>query len=227
MTHGLMAAMIFICGNKRNKMKYEDYVKRAKFLIETIQCYQAEVAYIATKVCEIKHGGRTSVKTYTLSKFAKDVGINVKTISGWVSIYKNVIQKMDKSYESITKKDWQVASLVDDMIRQEIRAFNAVNGIKRKKGKPFDNYSPDQIKDIYGKLYTGRDFQKDILNYTRYVIFIKNKIQEKDLNLCSISSLISLKESLDMASESITRHLSKEKAVKKNLQEKNIKSIHI
>lgn len=188
-------------------MKYEDYVKRAKFLIETIQCHQAEVAYIATKVCEIRHGGRSLSQTYTLSKFSKDIGINAKTISGWVSIYKNIILKIDKSYETITKKDWQTASRVDDIIRQEARAYNAINGLSRKKTKPFQNYSPDTIKDIYGKVYTNDNFQKDVLGYIRYVIFIKNRMQAKDLSHCSVSSLLTLKENLDMISDSITRHL--------------------
>jgi hypothetical protein len=188
-------------------MRYEDYVKRAKFLIETIQCHQAEIAYIATKVCEIKHGGKTSIKTYTLTRFSKDIGINVKTISGWVSIYKNVILKIDKSYETVTKKDWQTASQVDDMIRQEARARNALEGLSKKKTRPFDSYSPEIIKDIYGKVYTGDNFQKDVLGYIRYVIFIKNRMQAKDLSQCSASSLLTLKENLDMLSDTITRHL--------------------
>jgi hypothetical protein len=189
------------------KIDYKDYVSRARFLIETIECYQAEIAYIATQVCKITHGGRHSSESYTISKFAKDIGVNRKTLSGWISIYRNVLLKVGINHQKLTKKDWTTASVVDDLIRQEIRALNAINGTPRKKNI-IKNFDDKKIKDLFGKYYNENDFQHDVLNYVRYVIFMKNNLISKDLNCVSNSSLIQLKENVDEISDTIMKHLS-------------------
>jgi tyrosine-protein phosphatase YwqE len=187
-------------------MVYIDYVKRAKELLTQIECHQVEIAYLATIVCEIKHGGRQTSKEYNLTKFAKDIGVNRKTLSGWVLIYKNIIKKIGIHYKEVTKADWEKASLIDDYLRQEIRIMQTIEGNKRKKGA-YKELSEDYIKDIYGKAYSTIELQQKINNWNRYVIFIKNNLQSKDLNLVSASSLLSIKENMDAASDIILRHL--------------------
>lgn len=189
-------------------MIYNDCVKRAKELLTQIECHQVEIAYMASIVCEIKHGGRQTSKEYNLTKFAKDIGMNRKTLSGWVLIYKNIIKKIGINYKEVTKSDWEKASLIDEYIRQEIRIMQTIGGNKRKKGA-YKELSPEYIKDIFNKPYTEIEFQQKFYNWNRYIIFIKNNLIAKDLSKISNSSLISMKENLDVASDIILKHLTK------------------
>lgn len=177
-------------------MRKEDYlkiVKRCKFLVESIECYQLEIAYHAFNVCDIKHGGK-SAGLYTITRFAKDIGLNKKTVSMWVNIYKNIILKLDKDFYSLTRKDWEVASKVDDRIRQEIRAFNLINKtIGKKNNSRF--YDKNKVKDLFGVIYDKGDFEAQLLSFNRYLIHTKKQLLSKDLSGINKATLASISES--------------------------------
>lgn len=195
---------------------YEQYVRMGKDLVNTINCYQAQIAYYATKVCEIKHGGITRSTTYTLTKYAADIGIKSKTLSEWVSIYRNVITKVDIDPEKVTKKDWTVATRVQSLYAGEKRTMQALAGLSGKKNKGYrPDVSVERVKDLFKQNYDGPSFQKEVYEWADYVIFIKNKLLARDLSTVSVSSLISLKENLDKASDHILAELTKKKPVAK------------
>lgn len=200
---------------------YDQYVKMGKDLVNQIGCYQAQIAYYATQVCTIKHGGITKDTTYTLTKYAKDIGVKSKTLSEWVSVYKNVITKLNMDPEKVTKKDWSVANKVQNMFNEEKRIEQAMLGISGSKNKGVrKNMSPEIVKDLFNQNYNKNSFQSEIYEWDKYVIFIKNKLTARDLNEASVSSLINLKENLDKASEVLLRHISNPKKSTKKVVNK-------
>lgn len=187
---------------------YDQYVKMGRDCLNDINSKQALIAYYATIVCTIKHGGHTDSKTYTLSKYAADIGMKLKTLSDWVLIYKNVIAKMSIPADKVTKKEWTVANRVQQLLNQEKRTKQALSGLPRKKTKGVKvDASPERVKDLFKRSYDKKDFQREIYTWNDYVLNIKNALVSKNLSSVELNSLISLKENLDKASDVILRHI--------------------
>jgi hypothetical protein len=190
--------------------EYLSYVSLAKGLLSEIKSHQAKIAFYATKVCEIKHGGRTASSVYTISKFAEDIGMNRKTLSEWISIYKNVIVKLGKEASEVSGKDWQAARRVQNIINEQLRTDQALAGVAGKKERGSrKNASPEVIKDMFNQNYNGPSFQKEFHDWNDYMITIKNKVRSRDLSQISVSSLISMKETADALSEHILKQLTR------------------
>lgn len=81
---------------KVSKLEYENAVKKCIHLMSRANDIHFEIAKTALSVCTIVTGmgGRD---VYSLSKFAKDTGINVKTLRNWVRQYKEVVSKLPKN----------------------------------------------------------------------------------------------------------------------------------
>jgi hypothetical protein len=214
---------------KTGNATYDQYVKMGRELVNSINAYQAQIAYYATKVCEISHGGIKRSTVYTLSKYAADIGVNRKTLSEWVSVYRNVIAKIDIDPEKVSKKDWSVAQRVQTIFNQEKRVEQAMNGTSGKKQRGTrKDVTPERVKDLFKQEYDGPSFQKELYEWDQYVIFIKNKLLSRDLSKVSTSSLISLKENLDKASDQILKHLTKgSKPAQKVKTRKTSKSVTV
>ena len=76
----------------KQQEKWDAAVKRARNLVTSIASQRTEIVELAISVCDIVHGGgrhwRNFEHTYTLLKFAKDIGMKYKTLHGWVQTYK-------------------------------------------------------------------------------------------------------------------------------------------
>lgn len=202
--------------NKSTNATYDQYVKMGRDLVSQVKCHQAQIAYYATKVCEIKHGGKTRSSVYTLGKYAADIGVNRKTLSEWVSIYRNVIVKIDLDAEKVTQKDWTVATRVQKLFKDEKQTVQAIMGIPHAKNRGVrQDMSPAKVKDLFKQSYNGPNMQSEVYAWNDSIITIKNKIASRDLSGVSLSSLISLKENLDKASEHLLRQITKAKPEKK------------
>jgi transposase-like protein len=201
---------------KQSNTTYDQYVKMGRDLVNQINSHQAQLAYYATKVCEIKHGGKTRSTVYTIKKYAEDVGVHHKTLSEWVSVYRNVISKIDLDPEKVTKKDWSVARRVQNLFNEEKRTVQSIMGMSGKKERGCrQDVSKERVKDLFNQNYDGPSFQSEVYSWNDYVIFVKNKLLSRDLDKVSTSSLISLKENLDKASDIILKHITKSEVPKK------------
>jgi len=191
---------------KTKPEEYGFYVNLGKMLLKDIECYQVKIAFYASKVCQIRHGG-ISRGLYTLTDYARDIGISNKTLSEWVIIYKNVVSKLDINEADFSKKDWLAASRVSELLRNEKRVSQKLNGLegKRERGIPSD-LGKERIKDLFNRNYDSGSFQLSIDQFSNKVKETKNALVSKDLNTLSFSSLIELKESLDATSMVIFNH---------------------
>lgn len=76
---------------------WAEAVTQAKGLIYTINKARFDIAALALKVCVIRQGGKQGDKYKTgrsLKDFAKQIGINHKTLCEWVRIKRNIIDKL-------------------------------------------------------------------------------------------------------------------------------------
>lgn len=193
---------------KKNKtLSYSDYVKLGKDLVQSIEAYQVKIAEYATKVCDIRHGG-ISTNYYTITDYAKDIGIPYKTLQNWVRVYRNVCVKVDKKIE--TKKDWEMARKTNDVLTMDITVENKKENTpkkirlrdipKNKVQKTFDTLCEDEKPFLM-------EFNR-ILKSTKYT---HGLIKVRDLNLISEDSLIHLMELLDNTSDLINNYLTDKK----------------
>lgn len=75
--------------------KWDHNIDLAKKLLSQKKYSQMQVADLALEVCEITWGGSSkSMKMKTLTEFAKEIGVNAKTLSNWVGIKKNIYDKL-------------------------------------------------------------------------------------------------------------------------------------
>jgi hypothetical protein len=194
---------------KKFKKASEEYcflVNEARKLLEAIDCYQIKIAAMAVKACQIKHGGK-SANLYTLTDFANDIGMSRKTLSEWTLVYKNVISKLDIPNQDFTKKDWEASYRVFELLRNEKRSVQQIMGTKSKKTSGhISDLSKERIKDLFNQNYEKKTFDSELLECSRLVAGIKNKLSSRDLSTVSISALVSLKENLDNASDVILRN---------------------
>ena len=194
---------------------YEYYVKQGKKLLHAVDVHQCTLAYYTTLVCEISHGGKSNSK-YTLGDYARDLGINRRTLSGWSLIYRNVIAKLEMDPSDVTQKEWEIARRVSNVLINEKRAIQEASGQQRKKGRGwnFNVLMPkERVRDLFNAEALGRSAQSEIHGFTDTVIYIKNKLRRMDMSQVSTASIQSLKKNLDEASSELTDYLMEHKGV--------------
>lgn len=127
--------------------KYREAVEEAKKLVKFRTELKYEIVKIALSVCVIKEGNSNSYEQYTLSAFARDIGVAKGTISRWKLEYENVISKVGVSD---SKKINRYA--LDETMR------------KVKKDTP-----PETVKKIYSSFEKGFDNSEDktMVDYVR------------------------------------------------------------
>ena len=193
---------------------YSYYVTEGKKLLHAVEVHQALISYYASLVVTIKHGGRS--KGYTLSDYARDIGMHRKTLSEWSLTYRNVISKLDVELSEITQRDWQIATRVSNLLRDEKRQIQEASGQQRKKGRGwnFQVLIPsERVRDLFNAERNGRSAQAEINGYCDTVISIKNKLRRMEMSSVSHASLMRLKKNLDEASNEITNYLMNNKGV--------------
>jgi len=125
--------------------KWRKAVDQAEKLLKNIDGHQMKVAEIALSVCEITRGGRLPEGTYTLTRFASEVGVNFRTLSNWVGIKRGILDKLP-SYEKANAK---YADLVY---------------ISREVGQ---NPTAAKVKEVYQKHIEEDQFERKIRRYTQ------------------------------------------------------------
>lgn len=199
---------------KREPLSYREYVRLGKEMLSTVRCYQVQIAFYATQVCTINHGGPVGRQLYTLTDYANDIGVNRKTLSQWTLVYRCVIEKLDIDLNDVTVHDWDVATKVLNHLKSEKQAINEAIGTIKAKDKGWKINTPKaKIRGMFNRFQKGRPVEAEVHSWTDAVIGIKNKLNNKDLSRASTDSLMLLKKNLDKASENITNYLIDDRSV--------------
>lgn len=189
--------------NKRNL-----YVKQGKRLLEEIGTYQAEIAKMAVEVCDIRHGGKTKEKIYTMKDFAQDLGMKPKTLQGWVATYRDVVVKAGIEIKDV--KDWGAATKTNNALKKERTLQNKLIGAPKKKGSYKKGVAASKVKSLYESIRADeKPFITELVNLTQSAKHIKFILGKRDLNIAEDAKLTDLMNILDSASDLINDHLTK------------------
>lgn len=92
--------------------KWEENTSRAKDLHATRKHNQMIIAGLAMEVCDISWGGSNKeyANKYTLTRFADEAKINVKTLSNWIALRKKVFDKLPPKERDLTLTKLQIIS---------------------------------------------------------------------------------------------------------------------
>ncbi len=185
-------------------MRYQDYVDHARKLLSQIESHQAQIAEIALKVCEIRHGG-PSEGVYTLSRFADDIGLERRTLSNWVALYRDIILKA--GIKKPTPEEWAAARITGRILKNEATVANKRDGQAKSKGA---RASDQEILKLFEKVQG--DERKNLIRFERLYTAAKNNnhlIETIDLNLFEKERIISVKSYLEESLNLLNSHLFK------------------
>lgn len=122
--------------------KWSIAVERAKRYAQQASNHQMEIAALALSVCEINWGGRQKKDAYTLTRFSRETGIHLKTLSNWVAIRRAVYDKLSSTQKSLatynemaevaqTIKDIKEVTPIDK-VRKAFEKYADTGGYERK-----------------------------------------------------------------------------------------------
>jgi len=223
--------------------KYFDFVEKGKVLVlklkdieEFKNCYQAKIAKYAISVCEICHGG-ISTNKYTIKDYALDIGLNPKTVQGWVQVYRNVLCKI--GIDEPTIEEWRKACKANNILRLDRIINNKENGKPGTRSAYKKRIPKDEIKNIYesidekpfvGECHSLINNEKSSNHLLRRKMTNLNELTEpeiqqmektakytnqilnkRDLDIAGDKRLIHLMEVLDDSSEIINEFLTRKK----------------
>ena len=134
--------------------RWQEYVDRAKSYISKMAQHRLDIAMLALEVCDIRWGGgdhwANHEGTYTLKRFAEEIGLNPKTLSGWVRVKRNVIDKLIEAKEPIDiVTDWSALVRTADRTKHSASAQDVLKHFKKwDKKKPFnqDRYTLSALR---------------------------------------------------------------------------------
>ena len=191
---------------EEREAKKQLYIRQGKILLEEIGTYQAEIAKRALEICDIRHGGKTLEKIYTIKDFANDIGMKPKTLQGWVGTYRDVVLKAD--IEINNSDDWKAASKTNNTLIKERTLVNKLEGTPKKKGNYKKEIPATRVKSLYESIQADeKPFITELVTITQHAKHIKHILKKRELNLASDSNLTELMNILDEASDMINDHL--------------------
>lgn len=195
-------------------LSYDAYVEMGKELLKRVEVYQARIAFYACRICQIRHGG-VSGKYYTLTDYAKDIGVNPKSLQQWTLTYRNVIEKLDIEVENITKEVWRTANRVNDNLTWRNRLDNKEKNTPRKNMKYKSRIPAETIRKMYEEESNDEpSFTSEVRSWSQTFRTIKSNIVKRDLSLAHEGNLIEIVGMLDFISDHINDYLTAKKKKK-------------
>lgn len=195
----------------KDDLTYADYVEMGRSLLRGIEVFQARIAFYACRVCQIRHGGHSN-GYYTLTDYARDLGVPKNSLQGWTLTYRNVIMKLEIPLERVTKEVWRTANRVNDNISWKNRSDNRDNGTHRRALKYKPNLPAAEVRQMFveesGDTPSVRTEVRSWMAYTRQM---KNNLMKRDLNLVNDGDLFELMTTMLIMTKKIDDNLQERK----------------
>ena len=197
------------------KKGYGYYVQKGKRLYKQVKSCKQEIAKMALKVCEIKHGG-ISNNYYTIKDYATDTGIPYKTLQRWVTVYKNILVKV--GIEAPTDEQWNQAEKTLKLLKNKRAHSNKSNGVSKKKNTPFTKSLTNKAIQKTFNLVEEKPFVYEFERSISSAKHIKHVIKTRDLKIVDESRLLEMMTILDDASDLINIYLTKKNKRKRSVR---------
>jgi hypothetical protein len=165
--------------------KWAENVKRAKEICSLKNENQMAVAGLALDVCEISWGGKSYAGKFTLKRFAVEIGMSDRKLSQWISVRKNVYEKLpedDRLGVSYTK----LVHVATRVTRDSSKKFVQEKFDELAKGDPFEPRMLRCLADLRTAAYNFE--QKDAADK------LSIATQEEFLFFCQVVSRNILKK---------------------------------
>lgn len=193
-----------------NETDYKNYVNLAKKELKAIEGHEIRICEYAMQVCTIRHGGQ-SAGYYTITDFARDIGMPHKTLSNWLLTYRNVVKKLEKPIT--TSKEFANARKVESYLREERIIKNRINekpvGSRYAQSQPV---SEEKVRSIYSQVeHSDRPFEGEFAVMLRGAKHTLNLLQKRELNIIDDDQLEYLMSVLDNASDLLNNHLTRKR----------------
>lgn len=154
----------------KTEAKWTETVEKAKAFVLQISKCRLQIAELALEVCDVRWGGgahwANHEGTYTLKRFAEEIGVNPKTLSNWVRVKRNVMDKLIEAGEEVDPmEDWSAMTRVADRTKHDadpeavktsfaswdkkrVKAFNHAQYVlqMRRKTKSFRHFVENVAK---------------------------------------------------------------------------------
>lgn len=190
-----------------NELVYDDYVKLGKEIVDQVKDKQIKICALAMKVCTIRHGGRSS-GYYTMTDYAKDIGLNNKTLNQWMLIYRNVVMKLSElQRESLI---WNNASRVENILAECRTIDNSIDGKKRRKNFK-DKIPKERVQKLYNDFTEAKPFENEFINMVQHMKSFKALLEKRDLSIIDEKRMLFFMEILDECSDIVNDHLTNKK----------------
>lgn len=188
-----------------SQVTYRMCVVKARLYLDEVKVYQLNICELAMTVVTITNGGLGSEKYYTITDFARDIGMKKNTLSKWLEIYNDVYSKLDQVGNE--KELWQVSKKINKQLKHERTEINKSAGRTNSHfGKKVQDTSKDRIQDLE-KLINEKPFMSEFRQAMQQAIHMDNLFDRRDLNIITDSELLRLSITLNRISSKINNHL--------------------
>ncbi len=159
--------------NKTKTVQYEECVRKARAFVANYDKVRWTICDLAREACDLSKGGRKH-PLYTLTRFAKDIELNEKTLYDWIRVQNLVVNKLPKTMKAkihtYNYEDIRLASMAvkEDSSPKEVRsAFLSVLNRDPNETK-FLKYHKHLKTVIYNlqRPMLVKDISKDVLTKT-------------------------------------------------------------
>jgi transposase-like protein len=189
-------------------MDYEKYVELGKELLNKVEDYQLKICKYAMEVCTIRHGGH-SKGYYTIKDYARDIGMNTKTLQNWLITYRNVVLKL--SIDQQANLNWNKASKVNNVLEENRTMDNAINKKPRTRDAFKKHLAPEKVQKIYDAYSEQKPFEGEFVNMVQQTKGFKNLLEKRDLSIVEDKHLAHFMTLLDECSDLINEYLTLKK----------------
>lgn len=132
---------------------WKDCVEEAKKLVFLSDNLRMKIADLAIKCCVLHHGGKSNNSRYTATRFAEEIGVNVRTLLEWIHFKKNI-------YDPLPEKEKELLSF------QDLRYLDTqTSGLVRT--------SIEKQKAVLKKLAEMKKMHPDTVKFMKYVKHLK------------------------------------------------------
>lgn len=173
---------------ENHESKWLQNIEKAKSYVKQIKVIRMDIAKLAVEVCDFPEGriGKpVAPSLYTLVRFAREAGLNYKTLAEWVRVYKNVASKLPDKAPSPTL---QVVSH-EDIVKTSCETVeNNYMAAWRTCQKTKKDTPPEVVREIFtSEVNRGSDsfYLVQLLKRVRtgrYFICKKADLSTLDLN---------------------------------------------
>jgi hypothetical protein len=165
-------------GETRRDATWRECVDEAKILLKMTHESRMKIVALAEKCCTIHQGGRSTDSRYTLTRFAKDIGMNKQTLLEWYRLKKNVADNLTEAEQKSIKQTDMI--FFDRQLKGIPRGSEEYKSALKKKVKQFGN----------GKSETTRKMMKYNQYLTSILFNVKNKAMIKGCDRTVLAEML-------------------------------------